>query len=539
MTGLDLQPPHVGRLVRRVVSRREPLVQIWGWPGSARSAVLEGLLQAEGERALGLSLEELSGETELRRRLDAPDQPRFLVATSCPEDRLRLAARWLKPGQQLVFATERRFVADDFSCAVVPPQELLLENGEVEALWHLLTGTAPPPGAARRLREVTDGWYQPLRLAIEATGGLGLGEASVRSLLQIPSLRLFLRHEVVDAWSPEERAVALEEAPDDWWLRQGPAARGLWVEDVDGERPPRLLATFLETLRQQREARAAGGRPAADGGAAATSGPADSPVFVLGLLGDPIARQRYDSEEGAEGSAEGQGRDLDWRLKRSFGLLAFLAASPGLQAGREELVEAVWPRHGERTIDRNFHPTLSHLRRALEGAHRGRIPPPLLFRGGIYRLNPEIRWEIDLLDFRRLLQEGRYRAELGEGESAVELWRQAWQLYRGPFLQGHYDPWVLSQRETYQGYYLNLLRDLGDLYLKLGRPEEALDAYRGVLIEDPLQERIHLELMRIYAGQGRRDLARRQYERLCNLLLDELGVSPMPETTTEYHRLLA
>lgn len=525
MTGIELQPPHVGRLVRRVLSRREPLLQIWGWPGSARSAVLEGLLQVEGERALGLSLEDLSGEAELRRLLDAPAQPRFLVASSCPEDRLRLVARWLKPGQQLVFATERRF-AGDFPSAVVPPQELLLNVDEVEALWHLLTGSAPPPGAARRLREMTDGWYQPVRLAIEATGGLGLGEATVRSLLQISSIRLFLRHEVVDAWSPEERTVALEEAPDDWWLQESPAARGLWVDDLEGERPPRLLAMFLETLRQQREARAAGGRSEV-----AAADPVGAPVFVLGLLGDPIARQRHDPA--------GEVRDLDWRLKRSFGLLAFLAASPGLQAGREELVEAVWPRHGERTIDRNFHPTLSHLRRALEGTHRGKIPPPLLFRGGIYRLNPEIRWEIDVLDFRRLLQEGRYRVELGEGESAVELWRQAWRLYRGPFLQGHYDPWVLSQRETYQGYYLNLLRDLGDLYLRLDRPEEALDAYRGVLIEDPLQERIHLELMRIYAGQGRRDLARRQYERLCNLLLDELGVGPMPETTTEYHRLLA
>jgi DNA-binding SARP family transcriptional activator len=45
--------------------------------------------------------------------------------------------------------------------------------------------------------------------------------------------------------------------------------------------------------------------------------------------------------------------------------------------------------------------------------------------------------------------------------------------------------------------------------------------------------------MRLYAAQGRRDLVRRQYERLCTLLLDELGVEPLPETVQEYHRLMS
>ena len=65
-----------------------------------------------------------------------------------------------------------------------------------------------------------------------------------------------------------------------------------------------------------------------------------------------------------------------------------------------------------------------------------------------------------------------------------------------------------------------------------------MDAYRSVLLEDPLQERVHLAVMRLYAHQGRRDLVRKQYDRLCTLLLEELGVEPMPQTTREYHRLM-
>ncbi|HYL06826.1 MAG TPA: bacterial transcriptional activator domain-containing protein, partial [Thermoanaerobaculia bacterium] len=135
--------------------------------------------------------------------------------------------------------------------------------------------------------------------------------------------------------------------------------------------------------------------------------------------------------------------------------------------------------------------------------------------------------------------EGRRLVARGEERAAADAWQGAWKLYRGPFLQGYYQAWVTARREECQQAYVELLRDLGDLSVRIERAEEALDAYRAVLLEDPLQERTHLAVMRLYAGQGRRDLVRRQYERLCTLLLDELGVEPLPETVQEYHRLMS
>lgn len=525
--------PQAERLVARLRALDTPLVQVWGWPGSGKSALLAAFLGVQGSAATGLSLGSLAEAGGLRERIEEAHAAgiRWLVLSGDPGDRLAEAARWLRPGQRLVFAGERRWHDPALEVSLLPPQELLLGVGEVAALWQLLTGSAPSPLTARRLQEASDGWYRPLRLAIEATGGAGLEVAVSELLLEIPPVRFFLRHEVLDGFAAEELdsllAISAERPGDDerearaaWALLE---SRGLWLEGAHRDRAPRLLAAGLQRERQRREARAGKSRPVAP---LWTSD--QRPAFLISLLGAPAARRR-----GPEGETP-----VECRLKRSFQVLAYLASSPGLEATRDEVVEAIWPTEGEQTIDRNFHPTLSHLRRALEGGRSKDEPPSLLLRTGVYRLNPEYDWEVDVIDLVRRVEEGRAAQTRGDFHAAADLWRGAWSLYRGPFLQGHYEAWVTARREVYQKAYLEMLRELGDLYQRLGRVEEAVDAYRSVLVEDPLQEKVHVALMQLYAGQGRRDMVRRQYDRLCTMLRDELSVEPLPQTTREYHRLM-
>jgi DNA-binding SARP family transcriptional activator len=505
-----------------------PLVYLWGWPGSGVSAVLEACQGRWGREAQGLSLAALADRESVWSSIAearAAGGRRFLLPSLPRSEEIGWALAALEPGERLLCAGERRHFIEGFALTVIPPQEFLLSREEVGMVWQLMLGHPAPTATVAALWAATDGWYEPLRLALKSTLGAGLGEADERALLALPAVRQFLRHDVLGTLTPVELELLLA-APRD---RPAEAAegsqawrlvdeRGLWVEGETRDRLPHLLWSALERERQRRaETPRAGVRiPATAGG----------PTYVLGLLGGAVARLRDEHGE----------RDLPRPLKRSFQVLAYLASAPGLAAGREELIEAIWATEGERTIERNFHPTLSHLRRSLEAGREG--PPPLVLKGGVYRLNPELRWEIDLFELTRLAEEGRRREAQGELEAAAQSRRRAWRFYRGPFLQGHYETWVTERREHYERIYLDLLRDLGDLEMRRGHPEPALDAYRTILLEDPLQEQVHLAVMHIYAGQGRRDLVRKQYDRLCALLLDELGVAPAAETTREYHRLM-
>jgi len=256
--------------------------------------------------------------------------------------------------------------------------------------------------------------------------------------------------------------------------------------------------------------------------------PAAPTGFELDLLGVPRVRAV---------DAEGEAGEVHLRLRRGLRLLAFLATSPGHQAPRSELLEALWPEADPLTIRRNFHPTLSTLRRDLGVAAES--PRPIEVRSGVYRLSPAFAWRVDAEELGAALAAGAQAVERGRDEDAVVAWERGWRLYRGPLLEGVEDhAWLDLRREALRARYLELLRGLGEASARLGRTESALDAWRTLLLQEPLQEDAHLAVMRLYAQQGRRDLVRRQFDRMERLLQDELGIEPRLETALEFHRLL-
>jgi DNA-binding SARP family transcriptional activator len=542
--------PQADRLIRRLLALDGPLIQLWAWPGSGDNALLGALCAALPALARPLCRESTAEGPALRAAIAEGrcQGASWFVAMGLAPAALAAASDALLPGERLVYAAPRLLGSTGPRPALLPPAELLLEPRELCRLWRHATGEEPAPALVAHTHAATDGWYRPLCDLLAATGGAGLDGATAEDLVELPVVRSFLGYEVLAPLSEPQRArlcarAAAEEEGEETLADAAAEPHGLWIDDGGTERLPRLLAAYLRRERRRRSlrspsvvapaaaaassaSRAADPVPAPPASAAA---PAGKTTYSLVLFGSPVVRRR---------DARGE-RPLECKLRRSLQVLAFLASAPDLEADRDALVEAIWPNEGERTVERNFHPTLSYLRRMLEAESRAAgLAPPLLFRGGVYRLNPEIEWEIDTREMQRRNERGRQRLLDNEVALAVADWSEAWRLYRGPFLHGFFETWVAERRERLQEQYLDMLCELGAAYVRLERPGEALDAYRAVLVENPLEERIHVSVMRLYAQQGRRDLVKRQYDRLCALLMSELGEAPLAQTSADFHALM-
>ncbi len=111
--------------------------------------------------------------------------------------------------------------------------------------------------------------------------------------------------------------------------------------------------------------------------------------------------------------------------------------------------------------------------------------------------------------------------------------------YTGDLLEGFYEDWALRERERLRMLYLDGLGRLLDHYSESEALEHALDCGRRILALDPLREEIHRAIIRLHLRSGHRALALQQYRTCRDLLDQELGVDPMPETVALHDEIAA
>jgi DNA-binding SARP family transcriptional activator len=122
-------------------------------------------------------------------------------------------------------------------------------------------------------------------------------------------------------------------------------------------------------------------------------------------------------------------------------------------------------------------------------------------------------------------------------EQASDL-EEAIDLYVGDMLEGVYEDWCLSERERLSLLHLNALTKLVLFHEANGTYERGLAYGERILAYDNTRETVHHSMMRLYWLLGDRSAALAQYKRCVQVLRDELGIPPMPETSLLYQNMV-
>ncbi len=217
-------------------------------------------------------------------------------------------------------------------------------------------------------------------------------------------------------------------------------------------------------------------------------------------------------------------------------ILRYLVAQPGYCASVDSLMDALWPEDSPQVARRKLQIAVSALRRSLNSDYSSDPGGGyVLCKDQFYLLNPaaEIRTDVD--EFLSLWQ----AAKQASGNEIPHLYARACCLYTDSFLiEDMYADWSFAKREQLSQTYLTMCRALLVYCLDAGYYEDAAKWAGEILKEDRCDEDAHRQLIRIYAAQGRRSEALRQYQRCKRILADELGVMPMPETVNIIEALL-
>jgi LuxR family transcriptional regulator, maltose regulon positive regulatory protein len=227
-----------------------------------------------------------------------------------------------------------------------------------------------------------------------------------------------------------------------------------------------------------------------------------------------------------------------WTTRRARDILCFIVSRRHHRASKDTIIDTFWGETDMAVIEKNFHPTVSHIRKALN-SNQPLKQNFLLYRDGDYQLNPEFSYRIDTEEFDRLLSEGENARRARNYEASVRAYEQALGLYRGEFMQGSYELWVEEQRTYYREQYLRLLESLAGVAETACDWQKAMQLAQLIVREDQFREDIHCMILRAHAALGNRGSVKEHYEGLKRILENELGVEPSAETRKLYQQLIA
>lgn len=207
--------------------------------------------------------------------------------------------------------------------------------------------------------------------------------------------------------------------------------------------------------------------------------------------------------------------------KKARALLKLLAIQPGYRLHREQAIDILWPDLEPQAASAQLYKAVHQIRQALAGTDP-RAEDSLGSREGLLALSGEIG--SDLEAFERL-------AEEAERHPSLEALQRSIAAYAGDLLPAdRYEEWTLTYRGQLRDRYLGLLVQLGAGLLDHRDLASAADAFRRVLAIEPTREDAHRGLMQVFAFQGSRERAVRQYRMCVDALERELGVGPSAET---------
>lgn len=209
-----------------------------------------------------------------------------------------------------------------------------------------------------------------------------------------------------------------------------------------------------------------------------------------------------------------------FRTRRAAVLLAYLAIFKHRSHPREEIGAMLWPEDDPPTVRTRLRLALASLRRQFE--------PPSLPKGSVFlnvgdalQMNAEMVGT-DVEEFERLITQAGRQESRPEQRDALQ---RAVALYRGELLPGFTEDWIFAERTRLADLHQGALQQLTTL---CDDWNQAVFYARKLLVLDPWQEEVHLQIMRGYLDTGNPRAALRQFEELI-AALDEIGEEPGPE----------
>jgi len=220
----------------------------------------------------------------------------------------------------------------------------------------------------------------------------------------------------------------------------------------------------------------------------------------------------------------------DWGRDKAVQLFQFLVTARERRAlHKEQIINRIWEDVDMKAGEANFKVAMHGINKALEPNRPSRTEPRFILRQGVtYQLNNSDIWiDADAID--HCIEIGNQA--LGEDDKlAEEAYREAINLHHGIYLPNRlYEDWSSEERERLQVLALGAIITLAELELGQNPMESVRLASQAIQIDAAWEDAYRVQ-MQAYLNKGNRPMAIKTYKKCVQVLEEEFGIEPLPET---------
>lgn len=224
------------------------------------------------------------------------------------------------------------------------------------------------------------------------------------------------------------------------------------------------------------------------------------------------------------------------RSQKLWNVLCYLLVHRDRNVPQSEFIDLFWPEEGSSNPANALKTLLYRVRALLEPMFPDGLEPILSQRGS-YSWNRAVACEVDADRFEALCRRAE-DASLPD-QDRMELYEQAVALYRGDFLPKLAGQmWVVSLTARYHDLYVAAVKEYAVLLERAERFEEMAEICARAGGLDPLDEGLHILIVRALLRQGKDAAALERYEAATDLLYRNLGVRPSEELRALYVEIM-
>jgi DNA-binding SARP family transcriptional activator/tetratricopeptide (TPR) repeat protein len=234
-----------------------------------------------------------------------------------------------------------------------------------------------------------------------------------------------------------------------------------------------------------------------------------------------------------EQSITDDGTGVRARSSRTVALIGFLATHAGSPQARQCIAGLFWPDSADGQALTNLRRELHQLRQVLDDE------PSLIVT------SRDLCWcdtgtcHVDVRTFDIERGAARRAAAADDDDGVLRHAARALAQYRGDFLPGLYEDWVLEARSQLERQCVDLCDLVCAARARGGDLAGAVEAARRRIQLQPLEEAGYRTLMQLQADLGDRAGAVSTYHHCASVLEHELGITPDRATRQAFERLMA